>query len=185
MTPAPRLMTTDEYLRTPETVVPQELLYGVWHVADAPLPQHQMIVAQWFRALDHHVRREHLGQMWLAPLDVILDADRALVLQPDLLCISNERAWIVRDRVRGAPDLVIEVLSPEPRVGRIEDRIDAFARYGVREYWLIHQNERAISVLDLDQSGVSARRLHRRVDPIRSGVLPDFHLALGDVIAFD
>ncbi|HVB37233.1 MAG TPA: hypothetical protein VND92_01805, partial [Vicinamibacterales bacterium] len=91
MSPAPQLMTTDEYLRTPETVIPQELVYGILHVADAPLPRHQMMVAQLFRALDHHVRREGLGRMWLAPLDVILDADRALVVQPDLLFISNER----------------------------------------------------------------------------------------------
>ena len=185
MNPAPRLMTTGEYMRTPETVLPQELVYGILHVADAPLPRHQMMVAQLFRALDHHVRRERLGRMWLAPLDIILDAERALVLQPDLLFISNERAWIVRDRVRGAPDLVIEVLSPEPRVGRVEDRLEAFARYGVEECWLIHQSEQAVTVLDLRTDGVTARRLHRRHDPIRSRVLPGFQLSLGDIIAFD
>jgi Uma2 family endonuclease len=185
MTPAPRLMTVDEYLRTPETVLPQELALGILHVADAPLPQHQMMVAQLFRALDHHVRGRDLGRIWLAPLDVILDSARAVVVQPDLLFISNERSWIVRDRVRGAPDLVIEVLSPDPRVGRLEDRIDWFARYGVRECWLIHQNERAITVMDLRGDGVTARRLHRRSDPIRSAVLPEFQLSLGDIIAFD
>ena len=43
--------------------------------------------------------------------------------------------------IGGAPDLVIEVLSPMPRVGRIEDRLKWFAQYGVRECWLVHQFE--------------------------------------------
>jgi Uma2 family endonuclease len=164
---------------------PQELAYGVLHVADAPLPRHQAMVAQLFRALDVYVRRERLGQMWLSPIDVILDEERALVVQPDLLFISNERAWIVQDRIRGAPDLMIEVLSPDARVGRIEDRIEWFACRHVRECWLIHQHQRAVTVIDYENEAIAARRLHRHVDPIRSRVFPDFWPSLQDVIAFE
>jgi Uma2 family endonuclease len=182
MTPAPGLMTVDQYLRTPEVLYPQELAYGVLHVADAPLPRHQQMVAQLFRALDVYVRRERLGQMWLSPLDVILDEARALVVQPDLLFISDERAWIVQDRVRGAPDLMIEVLSPDARVGRVEDRLDWFARYHVRECWLIHQTQRAVTVIDYENQKIAARRLHRHVDLIRSRVFPNLWLSLQDII---
>jgi Uma2 family endonuclease len=184
MAPAPGLMTVDEYLRTPERLIPQELAYGILHVADAPAPRHQMLVAQLFRALDAHVRREQLGEMWLAPLDVILDERRALVVQPDLLFISHNRSWIVSDRVRGAPDLVVEVLSPDARVGRIEDRVEWFARYDVRECWLIHQDQRVVTVIDYADQCIVARRLHRRMDPIRSRVLPTFWLSLRDIIDF-
>src|SRR5262249_36154205 len=112
---APKLMTVDEYLRTPETVLPAELRFGALRVAEATTARHQSIVASLFRALDPYVRARGIGEIWLAPLDVILDEERALVFQPDLMFISNDNAWIVRDRVRGAPDLVIEVLSPNPR----------------------------------------------------------------------
>src|SRR5258706_6912900 len=115
---APRLMTVDEYFRTPETVKPAELAFGVLRVAESPTARHQSAVAQLFRALDRHVSERDLGQMWLAPLDVVLDQERALIVQPDLFFVSNERAWMVVDRVHGAPDLVIEVLSPNPRIGR-------------------------------------------------------------------
>jgi Uma2 family endonuclease len=76
--------------------------------------------------------------VWLSPIDVILDAERALVVQPDLLVVSEARRAIVQDRVRGAPDLMIEVLSPNPRVGSIAERLRWFARYDVRECWLVH-----------------------------------------------
>ena len=60
-----------------------------------------------------------------------------------------------------------------------------FARYGVDEGWLIRQDERAVGVLNLATHGVTARRLHRRVDPIRCARAAGHELSLGDVIAFD
>jgi Uma2 family endonuclease len=107
-------MTTAEYLKMPETVRPQELANGLLRVADSPTPHHQRAVLDLARALDGHVRECGLGEIWLSPLDVILDYDAALVVQPDLFFVSSERSWIVAERVRGAPDLVIEVLSPKP-----------------------------------------------------------------------
>lgn len=182
MAPAPSLMTVDEYFRTPETLLPSELVYGMLHVAEAPAPRHQSAVADLFRALDAHVRGRLLGRVWLAPLDVVLDERRALVVQPDLLFISNERAGIVRDRVRGAPDLVVEVLSPQPRVGQTQERIRWFAEYGVRECWLVHQHRREITVIEFAADEVRAQpRLSQR-DVIRSVVLPDFNLALEQIL---
>jgi Uma2 family endonuclease len=173
-------MTTQEYFATPETVLPQQLAYGVWQAADAPSAWHQELVAQLFLVLHGHVRSRGLGKMWLAPLDVILDYDRALVVQPDLLFISDERSVIVTDRVHGAPDLAIEVLSPWPRIGDMEERLGWFAEYGVRECWLVHQFERSVEVV---QFGDHARR--RRFEAstrISSAVLPQFALSLDDIL---
>lgn len=183
MAPAPPLMTVDDYFQnTPETVKPMELVFGALRVAESPTPRHQSAVAQLFRALDAHVRARHLGEMWLAPLDVVLDERRALIVQPDLFFISNERAWIVTDRVRGAPDLVIEVLSPEPRIGRTDERIQWFAERGVRECWLVHQDQRRVAVIEFAGERVAARNVYRRREPIRSVVLPEFDLVLDDIV---
>lgn len=182
MAAAPRLMSVDDYFKTPETVTPMELVFGALRVADSPLPRHQAAVAQLFRALDAHVRARDLGEMWLAPLDVVLDDRKALIVQPDLFFISNERAWIVTDRVRGAPDLVIEVLSPEPRIGSTEERVQWFAEYGVRECWLVHQDQRTIAVIQFAGQRIAGRRLFARHEPITSAVFPAFDSVVDDIL---
>jgi Uma2 family endonuclease len=185
MAPAPNYMTVDEYFRTPETVIPMELAFGVLHVADAPTPRHQSVVFQIALALDRHVRERSLGRIWISPIDVVLDEHRALIVQPDLMFISNEREWIVRDRVRGAPDLVIEVLSPHPRIGRTDEHVRWFAEHGVRESWLVHQDRRDVTVLDFEERRLRSRTVFRRDAEIRSRVLPEFSSTLGALIDFE
>ena len=186
MAPAPGLMTVDEYFRTPETVKPMELVFGALRVADSPSPVHQSAVADLFRALDEHVRILQLGKMWIAPLDVVLNASQALIVQPDLFFISNRvsnnRAAIVTDRIYGAPDLVIEVLSPNPRIGQTEERVQWFAENGVRECWLLHQREVSLAVLRFENERLAARNLFTRRQPIVSSVLPSFSASLDEIL---
>lgn len=182
MAPAPTLMTVDEYLRTPETVRPMELAYGVLRVADAPSPRHQSVVLALCLALDRHTRPHKMGSIWIAPVDVVLDEDKALIVQPDLMFISNERAWIVKDRVRGAPDLVIEVLSPRPRIGETRERLGWFAKYGVRECWLVHQDRKDITVIEYADACVRAERVYQARSRIQSSVLPDFSMSFEEIL---
>ena len=79
---APRLMTTQQYLMTEETLRPQELIFGTLRVADAPKPRHQQLVAELFVPMALHVRQGRLGTMWLSPLDVVLDDEKGLVCSP-------------------------------------------------------------------------------------------------------
>lgn len=177
-------MTLQEYLATPESVAPQELIFGALRVADSPSPAHQTTVAALFLALHEHASARALGTVWFAPLDVILDAEQALVVQPDLLFIARDGAAIVADKVRGAPDLVIEVLSPKPRVGELEERVSWFRDYGVRECWLVHQTRRSVEVLQFDQGRRTTSREHDELDRIASGVLPDFDRTLGAMLGY-
>jgi Uma2 family endonuclease len=180
--PAPSLMRSEDYFKTPETLTPTELIFGAMRFADAPTPRHQSAVLQLLLALDAHVRSRDLGQMWVAPLDVVLDQRRDLIVQPDLFFISNERAFIVRDRVRGAPDLVIEVLSPNPRIGSTEERLQWFAEYSVRECWLLHQDHRSLTVVRFAGQRIAARDVYQRRDSIASGVLPEFTSCVDDIL---
>ena len=92
-----------------------------------------------------------------------------------MCCIlPHNRAWIVTDRVRGAPDLVIDVPSPEPRIGRSDERVQWFAEHGVRECWLVHQEHRSIAVIEFTRGRVAARNVYGRQDTIKSAVLPAF-----------
>jgi Uma2 family endonuclease len=169
MSPGPPL-TTDQYLRTPETLLPQELIFGmVREAAAAPTPGHQAFVGSFYLALSEHVRARRLGSVWVSPIDVVL-------------YVSEERSRIVTDRVWGPPDMVLEVLSPEPRLGRLEERVTWFGRYGVQECWLIHQRERKVVILRFEEGVVRERTLLDEQTPIRSRLFPDFGRSLADIL---
>ncbi|MDO8677841.1 MAG: Uma2 family endonuclease [Acidobacteriota bacterium] len=169
------VLTTAEYLRTAESLRVQELVYGTLYVADSPSPKHQQLLFDLAVLLKVFVQQNKLGTIWIAPLDVILDAAQALIVQPDLFFISKQRQHIVTDHVWGAPDMVLEVLSPHPRIGDLEQRIGWFAKYGVRECWLVHQLSKEIEILQL--TGTTKRRTFRNLQPIESTVLPGFRVA--------
>ena len=171
-------MTLQEYFATPETVLPQELIYGEMRVvAESPTTTHQAVVGALFLTLHAHVTQRRLGSVWLAPLDVVLDPDRALVLQPDLLVVRHDGAAMVSEKVYGPPDLVIEVLSPRPRIGELVERVGWFRDHGVRECWLVHHLERRMEVIRFADRRITQRRSFGADDAIESGVLPDFDMA--------
>lgn len=177
-------MTTMEYLATPETAFPQELAYGVLHVAESPTARHQAAVGDLYVALREHVQASGLGQVWLSPLDVILNYDKHLVVQPDLLFISSGRSHIVTDRGRGAPDLVVEVLSPNLRVGKVIDHLRWFAESGVPECWHVHLTQRWIEVLRFSDGVIASRTRFSDRERIRSSVLPGFDRNFTSIIGY-
>jgi Uma2 family endonuclease len=175
-------MTTLEYLETPETVEPRELAFGVLRVAESPTLYHQRVVRDVIVALHAFVREHRLGEVVPAPIDVILDYDAALVVQPDVLFVASHRSHIMSDRLTAAPDLVVEVLSPHPRIGRLDERVSWFAKYGVRECWLIDLARRELAVLEF-ADGLVARRLLLTGDQrIPSAVLPGLALTPADFL---
>jgi Uma2 family endonuclease len=170
-----------EYLDTPEVLLPQELVYGYVREAAAPTASHQRTVGALFIRLSQHLRDTGAGEAWLSPLDVVLDVERNLVVQPDLSVVLAENADIVTDRIWGAPDLVVEVMSPRPRIGSLEERLEWFATYGVRECWLVHVPGARIEVIRF-QPGIIVSTMFVPADPIRSSVLPGLRLTPLDVI---
>lgn len=104
-------------------------------------------------------------------MDVILDCERDLVVQPDLSFVSAERDEIVGDKILGPPDLVVEVLSPNPRIGTLDEPVGWFARYGVRECWLIDIVRREMVVLSFEGGRITTRALAAPDSPIPTKVL--------------
>jgi Uma2 family endonuclease len=180
--PAPPLTTT-EYLRTPESLLPQELVYGIVRDAAAPLPSHQAAVGDVYRCLHAHLEQTRSGRVWISPVDVVLDRERALVVQPDAIVVLNERLHLVTDRVWGAPDLVVEVMSPEPRIGRLDERLAWFARYGVRECWLVHQLVREIEVIAFAAGSIAERRIVAPDECVTSLVLPQLDVTPARILS--
>jgi Uma2 family endonuclease len=165
-------MTTNEYLySTEETNRIRELAMGMVRELPAPFFSHQELVLKVARMIAEHVEPQKLGRVAIAPIDVVLDRDRALVLQPDVLFIAAERLDIIRDQVWGPPDLVVEVLSHSTENCDRGEKLDWYRHYGVRECWLVDLCSESITVVDFtgDQP---AERVANGIDTIRSTVLP-------------
>lgn len=104
----------------PESNLPTELWDGELIMSPAPSFLHQEIIDRFYESLKAWGRDHRLGKTAFAPLDMVLTTTR--VTHPDMVFISSERLGIIRDgRLRGAADLVAEVISPE---SRRRDRID-------------------------------------------------------------
>jgi Uma2 family endonuclease len=165
-------LSVGEYLSGAEDLTRRDLAWGVVRDAPAPDPQHQFVLVEAVLLLAAHVRDRDLGAVLVAPVDVVLDESRALVVQPDLLFVARERLHIIRRQVWGAPDLVVEVASPGTFRFDRTIRLDWYEEYGVRECWLLDPLACAVTVVGL----AGGRRERRYVDdaPVESWVLPEF-----------
>jgi Uma2 family endonuclease len=126
-----------------------ELIFGRLFMSPSPLVSHQIVVSELFRTL-YEFAGSTGGRTLFAPMDVTLASHS--VVQPDVIYISPERRAIIRDRIEGVPDLLVEVLSPST-IRRDRDlKLRLYAETGVPEYWIIDPGGHQIEFLVLDQS---------------------------------
>lgn len=170
-------MTADEYLyETEESNRRRELVQNRLYEPPAPFFSHQSLVLRVARIWRDHVEPRRLGRVAVAPVDVVLDRERAIILQPDVLFVSTARLSIIRDQVWGAPDLVAEVLSRSTEHRDRGEKLEWYREYGVRECWLLDVYEESVTVVDFTQS-LPALRVATGVKSIRSIVLPELQLS--------
>jgi len=150
--------TYDDYVRLPEGA-PYQLINGSLVMSPAPALQHQRIVRFLFRALDTHASAH--GDVLFAPVDVKLsDTD---VVQPDLLFVAQERLDIIGEQViDGAPDLVMEVLSPSTAHHDLTTKKRLYEMHGVHEYWVVDPKSRTVEIHTRTDAGFTQHQ--RRVD---------------------
>jgi Uma2 family endonuclease len=174
-------MTADEYLySTEETNRIRELAMGMVREPPAPFFSHQTVALKVARIIGDHAEPRKLGRVAIAPVDVILDRDRALILQPDVLFVSSERLAIIRDQVWGPPDLIAEVLSPGTQNRNRGEKLGWYRQYGVREVWLVDLHNEQVTVVDFS-GAFPVERVAKGADAIRSSVLPGLETAASSV----
>lgn len=129
-------LTVDDYLALPEDGRHYQLIDGDLVMAPAPFRYHQRILLRLSHEIMDHLDDAPQGELNIAPFDVHLDKHN--VFQPDLCWFSEERRnFLSRRGAEGAPDWVIEVLSESTaRLDRITKR-ELYAKFGVKELWLI------------------------------------------------
>jgi Uma2 family endonuclease len=155
------------------------LEFGYLREAAAPRWDHQATVTRLTVLLDQHVGAAGSGRVCVSPLDIVLDEARALVVQPDVIFLSAERAHLVRGQVWGAPDLVIEVLSPATRTRDGGVKLGWYRRYGVREVWLVDLDAREVRVID--GAGDDDGQAVAGSDRVPSTVLPALDMTVASI----
>lgn len=173
-------MTTSEYFKLPATLDPMELEYGVVREPPAPAYGHQSLVTQLSALLCQHVREHGLGEVCVAPVDLVLDRDAALVVQPDIVFVAADRLHIVRDRIWGAPDLVVEVVSPGTMRRDRTTKLNWYRRYGVAECWHVAPTTRHVDVFRLKDHPETRTRLTGNAS-MTSGALPRWSMKLTEL----
>ncbi len=172
-------LTYADYLKTPDDER-YELLSGELIMSPSPREIHQYILGRLYLQLGAFIYGRNLGKVYFAPFDVVLsDTD---VVQPDLLFVSYERDEIITpDNVQGAPDLVVEILSPATAKRDRTFKPDLYAQHGVQEYWIVDPDARTIMVLLRDESRFKVVGIYGEEQTLRSPSLAGFSIALQEI----
>lgn len=159
ITPAKRLTYAD-YEKIPADGLRHEIIEGEEYVTPAPDVRHQEVVGRLFRILSEFVERNDLGKVFVAPIDVVLSAES--VVQPDIVVVSKARLGIVKEKnIQGAPDLLVEVLSPSTESMDRGEKRETYEASGILEYWMVHPATRTAEVREF--------RSPRRVRVLQEG----------------
>ena len=143
--------TYEDYRNAPEDKR-YELLDGDLVVTPAPGEAHQRVSRNLTILLGQSVKLTGAGHIYAAPFDVVLsDTD---VVQPDLLFVSKEREYVITEaNVQGAPDLVVEILSPSTAERDQTFKRALYAKHGVKEFWLVDTAAKTVTVLLRNSQG--------------------------------
>lgn len=172
-------LTYDDYCRMPSGQRYQ-LIEGDLMMVPSPNVFHQEISGRIGDALRRWVQGRNLGRVYHAPIDVVLGEHN--VFQPDILYISRERLGIIKKaNIQGAPDLVVEILSPSTaEVDRVTKR-RVYARYGVRELWVVDPEARSVEVAAHNGHELATVQVHPLGTSLESPLLPGLALDIDEL----
>lgn len=151
--PAARLLSYDDFAALDDGQRYQ-VVEGQLVVTPTLNSRHQYVQAQCVRWLANHVAATRSGVVYGAPYEVVLRAERpAIVLQPDVLFVAEARRGLVtKANLQGAPDLVVEILSPSTARFDMLRKLPLYARFGVQEVWIVPLHADRVEVYSLDAS---------------------------------
>jgi Uma2 family endonuclease len=170
--------TYADFLRFPDDGNRHEILDGLWIMTPPPTTDHQRIIINLIRILDPFIQTRKLGLLLASPVGVVLSQTR--VVQPDLLFVAKSRESIVHeDAVHGAPELLIEVLSPSTASLDRGRKLKAYEASGVREYWIVDRDARTVEVHGFGRS--PKLRVLQTGQSFQSDVLPGLTVRVNEV----
>jgi Uma2 family endonuclease len=175
--------TVEDYERLPEGA-PYQLISGELIMSPSPTFFHQRIVTRLVELLSSFARKHKLGEIIAAPMDVYLTNED--VYQPDILFIRQVRISSIdlNDRIRIAPDLVIEVLSPSTAYYDFTRKKEIYCKQGVEEYWIVDPEDETIEIMVKDGPYYRTEALLRKPAMLHSAMFPGFSMKMEEVFSF-
>lgn len=172
--------TYQDYLLIPEDNNRHEIINGDHYMTPSPTTRHQRISKRLLMRLESFIQQQGMGEVFVAPTDVVLsDID---VVVPDLIFISRDRSSIITaNNIQGSPDLIIEILSPATTERDRQLKRKIYARYGVREYWIVDPEPSTIQVLRLQEGDYHPYSTFSKEDSLTSPLFPGLSLPLAGV----
>lgn len=153
-----------------------ELINGILMKKQAPTSKHQSSVVKIIHAFESIVQAQKNGFAFVSPIDVFFDNYNNT--QPDVIFIVKERDFIIdpNNGIVGAPDLIVEVISPSSaKIDRV-DKKAIYLKFGVKEYWVVDPIYRTVSVYSLTNDVYELKQELYDEGKIESSVLVDLNL---------
>ncbi|HEX9236506.1 MAG TPA: Uma2 family endonuclease [Actinomycetota bacterium] len=173
-------LTYQDLESSPEDNLRRELIDGELIVTAAPATRHQRVVLELGAALLAHVK-EHGGDVFVAPTDVFFSDTN--VVEPDVLYVRPEHVSKVEQKfVRSAPDLVVEVSSPNSRRLELVRKRELYERFGVPEYWYVDLDADRVEIYRLHDERYGSPALRVRGDRLDSPMIPGFGVEVDDLL---
>ena len=173
--------TSRDYQNLPEGA-PYQLIGGKLVMNPSPDIQHQRLSGILEYQLRSFVAEHGLGDVFDAPTDVQFSEHD--VYQPDMFFISRSRMEIIgTKRIQGAPDLIIEILSPSTAYFDLREKYETFELCGVREYWLVDPERKEIEIYINHNTAFSLSQKMRTTGNVSSTVLEGFAVSLDEIFS--
>jgi Uma2 family endonuclease len=175
-----RLLTKEDYWALPDDGPRYQLIEGNLHMAPSPNRFHQDISRTILVEITKYLETHPIGILYHAPFDVVLTDVN--VFQPDLAFFSEKRRRFLTDKgAEGAPDLVVEILSPSTAKLDLEKKRVVYARTGVDELWIVDPTVGEFWIYHLQKNSEVPEQILRIGDVIKTSLLPEWSIPVKKV----
>lgn len=172
-------VTYDEYAGMPDDGNRYEVADGQLELMGSPTPTHQVISFEIQMTLNENCRSEYI--IFSAPIDVILSDTE--VRQPDLVMVHRSRMDILAKKgIVGAPDLVVEIISPWSRRRDKVHKLKTYARYAIPEYWIVDSSNWTLEQYVLTDQTYELVEIYAEDEPVRSDHISCVSFTMNDIM---
>ncbi|RMD91414.1 MAG: Uma2 family endonuclease [Calditrichaeota bacterium] len=172
--------TYEDYLLLPDDGKRYEIIEGELFMTPAPVTKHQNILIALGKHLFDFVEKNKLGVVFLAPYDVILS--KTNVVQPDIVYVSHKNRHIITEKnIQGSPDLTVEIISANTRECDTVLKKKLYARFEVKEYWIVFPDEEKIEIWQLQNKNFVLTEEFQKSDLLTTSLLPGLQIPLKEV----
>ena len=175
--------TAEDYMLLDEGA-PFQLVENDLIMSPSPSLIHQLILGEFYDAIKAFIKeKKNQGLVVLSPIDIHFDNDN--IFQPDLIYISKDKiAQIVKDKIEGAPDLVIEILSPLNAYYDLRQKKDVYQKYCVKEYIIVDPIVFNCELYVLQDGNYQLHQKAEKTEQLSSVLLPGLSFDLNKIFNF-